>query len=353
MNPIGCVLVFALGASGCGGGEAPSDGWLSTADNHIVRSDGSVWVGRGANLHDTRSCGAGTGGDDAPLHDDAAGVDEVKRRVDTLTDDWHATFIRLVLESRRDDDTYAADSTYRATIRDIVDHIGTKPDVYVLISVWYDPTFDAHGWPTDATNDTLAQLARDFFADDFVLFGVSNEPEENFDGALDAQAWDRMDAAVATIRAAEAALGDDRHIVTVQGTRDWGRDLSYYVAHPIEAGGGEDVAYETHVYNNPSEFAALLAPGADLPLIVGELGPIEDEFHVASVTDAAHLMDLASGASIPYLAWTFHQYCPPNLIASEADRTWDQSTTDTDGIGMALVPTDFGDALKADLSRSR
>ena len=28
----------------------------------------------------------------------------------------------------------------------------------------------------------------------------------------------------------------------------------YYVAHPITAGGGENVAYETHVYNRPSRF---------------------------------------------------------------------------------------------------
>lgn len=56
-----------------------------------------------------------------------------------------------------------------------------------------------------------------------------------------------MNSAVAAIREREQQLGFPQHIVTVQGTRAWGRVLDYYVANPITAGGGANVVYETHV----------------------------------------------------------------------------------------------------------
>ena len=186
--------------------SAQAAGWLSTSSNHIINPDASVWVGRGANLHDTRSCGAGTATSGAPLDDNLSGINEVKRRIDVLTDQWKANFIRLDLESRRSMDSYAADANYRSTIKQIVDYIGTKPRVYVLVSIWADPSLDANGWPTAATNTILGLLAHDFYASPHVLYGVSNEPENNFDGAQDAQVWTRMNKAVAAIRAAESKV---------------------------------------------------------------------------------------------------------------------------------------------------
>ncbi len=326
---------------------ANATGWLATSGNRIVNSDGSVWIGRGANLHDTRSCGGGTQNDGTPINDGVVGVDEVKRRIDVLTDLWKASFIRLALESRRPQDSYVADANYRSKIKEIVDYIGTKPGVYVLVSIWIDPSLDLNGWPTAATNTILAQLAQDFYASPHVLYGVSNEPENNFDGAQDAQVWTRMNDAVAAIRAAESPLGPNRHIVTVQGTRDWARDLSYYVAHPITAGGGANVAYETHIYNSPAEFASLLlvAPTRSIPVIVGEFGPINDEWHKAAVNDMQTLMDMAKANNIPHLAWTFHQYCPPNLIADTPGVTWNTNSTTPNWIGMPIFPTDFGQLL--------
>ena len=41
----------------------------------------------------------------------------------------------------------------------------------------------------------------------------------------------------------------------LQGTRAWARAIEYYVAHPITAGGGQNVVYETH----PCEWAPLHA----------------------------------------------------------------------------------------------
>jgi endoglucanase len=331
--------------------SSASSPWLSISGNHIVRADGSVWIGRGANLHDTRSCGAGTANDGTPLDDDAAGLAEVERRVDALTGTWKATFIRLVLESRRAQDDYVADATYRGLVRQMVAYIASK-NVYVLVSVWDDPSLDANGWPTDTTNTILAQLATDFYDQPYVLYGVSNEPQANYDGSLDAQVLARMNAAVQAIRDAEAALGPRRHIVTVQGTRDWARDTSYYVDHPVTAGGGVNIAYETHIYNSPGDFDGLLAPSASIPLVMGEYGPVNDQYNQATLSDVQTLMNKATAASVPYLAWTFHQDCSPNLIGMNANMTWDTGSSDPNGgLGMTLNPTDFGKLLMTELAR--
>src|SRR5450759_4614025 len=197
---------------------AHATGWLATSGNHIINPDASVWIGRGANLHDTRSCGGGTMVGGTPINDNATGVTEVKRRIDVLTDTWKATFIRLALETDKAGYSYVENTTYRSNIIEIVNYIGTKPGVYVLVSIWQDPSLDANGWPTAATNAILAQLAQDFYASPHVLYGVSNEPENNFDGAQDAQVWTRMDNAVAAIRAAENALGGANHHIAVSYT---------------------------------------------------------------------------------------------------------------------------------------
>jgi len=331
-------------------GATTSGAWLSTSGNHIVKADKTPWVGRGANLHDTRSCGATTDAGE-PLTDNPAGLNEVKRRIDALTGDWKVNFIRLALESRRPQDNYLTDANYRSLVKEIIDYIGTKPNVYVLVSIWLDPSIDAKGWPTDTTNQILAKLAQDFYDRSYVMFGVSNEPEENYDGALDAQVWDRMNSAVAAIRAAESGMGPNRHIIAVQGTRDWARDLSYYLTHPITAGSGANIVYETHIYNPAKDFDALfLTPAKTLPVVIGEYGPVDDAFHKANLNDVQTLMTDANAAGIPYLAWTFHQDCHPNLISDQAGRTWAQGTK-VDGIGMPLIPTDFGTLVKTHLQQ--
>lgn len=97
-----------------------------------------------------------------------------------------------------------------------------------------------------------------------------------------------MNAAVADIRAQEAALGLAPHLVTVQGTRAWGRDVSHYVAHPITAGGGARVVYETHPYNPSADFQALfVSPSQTLPVLIGEFGPVSGAM---SLADAEALM---------------------------------------------------------------
>ena len=82
----------------------------------------------------------------------------MKRRIDELVDVWGANFIRLDLESygsaggRINWAGVLDDPGYLADIQAIVAHAAAKPGVYVLVSLWIDPSFTATGWPTPATN---------------------------------------------------------------------------------------------------------------------------------------------------------------------------------------------------------
>jgi endoglucanase len=318
-------------------------GWLYTEGNRIRLSTGEVWRGRGANLHDTRSCNA--------CAYQPPDVNEVKRRVDALVDGWKANFIRFNLESYAQAEGRVSwqgvleDPQYLAHVKEIIDYIGTKPGVYVLLSLWNDPTLSPEGWPTAATLPVWRKLADTFKGSPHVLFGVSNEPEENADGALDAQVWQAMNQTVAAIRAVEDAAGTPRHVITVQGTRMWAGALDYYVTHPITAGGGENIAYETHVYDPDSSFPRLFElPSRTLPVLIGEFGPRDDGFGtVMTEEDTRRLMNRAEALDLPYLAWTFHMRCPPNLLVD--------FTANACGVGMSLVPTAWGRILKDRLAQ--
>ncbi|HET6344946.1 MAG TPA: cellulase family glycosylhydrolase, partial [Myxococcota bacterium] len=272
----------------------PANGWLYTRGNHIYTPDGRVWHGHGANLQDPRSCGACQAD---------AGPREVMRRIDELVDTWGANFIRLTLESY-ETSSVLTDPNYLRNIQTIIRHVGTKPGVRVLLSVWTDPSLSDAGWPTDQTRRVWQRLAQTFARSPHVLFGVANEPVDNNDGALDEDVWEAMDDSVAVIRAAEALVTDQRHIIVVQGTGDHARRLSYYEAHPIEAGKGENVAYEVHVYDHKSRFDDLFVkPAQILPVIIGEFGPVNGAM---SLEDCSRLLETARAAEVPHLAWTFH-----------------------------------------------
>lgn len=311
----------------------PAEGWLYTEGNKLYLSDGRVFHGRGANLHDTRSCNACTW-----LAPNAA---EVNRRVDELVDVWNASFIRLDLESYDTDDGYRvhyldirSDPDYLADIHAIIDHIGTKPGVYVLMALWVHPDFSDLGWPTDDTIDVWRILAEEFADDSHVLYGLCNEPESNDDGSLDAQVWEVMNRNVAAIREVEDGLGSPYHIISVQGTGGWSRYLDYYVDHPITAGGGENIVYEVHVYNPETDHAWLfIEPSQHIPVIIGEFGPF-----YATVDECRLMMERAESREVPYLAWTFHMRCPPNLLVDYSEGGC--------GEDMTLEPTsDWGQAI--------
>jgi Cellulase (glycosyl hydrolase family 5) len=308
------------------GGDAGADtAWLRTSGNHIYLGD-NVFHGRGANFHDTRSCNA--------CAHAAPNVVEINRRADELIDNWKANFIRLDLESSASADNRVHwqgvldDPTYQADVAEIVHHVASK-GAYVLLSLWHDPTTTANQLPTDATFAVWRKLADMFKNEPRVLYGVTNEPRNDTDETV----WAAMNGAVAAIREVEAAGGTPQHIVAVQGTQHWGRTLGYYVTHPITAGGGKNIVYETHVYDPASEFGSLFElPGQSLPVIIGEFGE----------QDADELMQRAEAAEIPYLAWTFHGRCPPNLLVDNSGGGC--------GIGMDLVPTAFGQKIKTRLA---
>lgn len=334
---------------GSGGGTANAVG-LVVSGNHFLQPDGGVWHGRGANIADPRGCNACTA--------NAPNLSEVKRRIDELVDVWHANFIRLDLESYDSDDGYRdptnyksvlADPAYGQQVRELVQYIGTRPGVYVLVSAWVDPSIGALGWPTldantgtDATWTRLVELLHD---QPHAMFGVINEPESNFpesnfNGAQDVEVWARMNSVVKAIRDAEDLARVPYHVVAVQGTGGWSRRLDYYVTHPITERGGKNVAYEVHVYDPAIDFASLFeGPAQTLPVIIGEFGPASG----MTLDDCDALMDSAQAREIPHLAWTFHMRCPPNLLVDNSGGGC--------GVNMTLTPSTWGARFKARLAR--
>ena len=319
-------------------GQAGLPGWLYTSGNHLLNSDGTLFHGRGASLPDTRSCDACTYNKSDP--------DEVIRRADTLIDQWHATFVRLTLESfatsggRTQWQTVINDRSYLEDLVTITDHFRER-GVYVLVSLWSDPNFSSEGWPTAATRDEWKLLAAAFQGNPYVLYGVANEPADNLDGASDSQVWTEMNETVQTIRDVEPAAGP-HHVIAVQGTRDWARVLTYYVGHPITAGKGENVVYEEHFYNPASLLETqLVEPARRLPVIVGEFGPVS-KVSTMTLADCTKLMSTAQANDIPWLAWSFHFRCPPDLLQDFSNESC--------GVDSPLVATgDWGALLEKQL----
>lgn len=314
--------------------DGPQDpGWLYTEGNKIYQSNGEIWFGKGANLQDTRGCNACTW---SPPN-----VAEVKRRIDVLVDNWGANFIRLTLESyseasgRTHWQGLLEDSEYLDDIKEIVNHVGRKTGVFIMLSLWSEPTFSQMGWPTNDTIPIWEKLAETFRDSSHVFYGIANEPTHNWNGVLDAQCWEAMNAVAAAIRSVEARFGSPNHIIAVQGTRAWGRRLDYYVSHPITAGDGKNIVYETHVYDPVSEFQALfIDPAKTLPVIIGEFGPVSGYM---TMEDCEQLIIQADSMRIPYLAWTFHERCPPNLLVDNSNGGC--------GENMLLIPTSWGELL--------
>jgi hypothetical protein len=332
-DPSGSGTGTGTGSGGTSGGTTGA--WLTTSSNHILLPGGAVWHGRGANLPDFRGCGSSL---------DKLDVPELERRVDTLVDGWHANLVRLDLESHSTSasgsaPTVLADPNYLAAVEQVVRYMESK-NIYVELSLWLDPTFDANGWPTSGTRAEWQKLATEFAHDDRVLFGLVNEPQNNSDGSQDPQVWTAMNDTVQTIRDAEVAAGGGTHVVAVQGTGGWSRYASYYVTHPITAGAGKNVAYEIHIYNPQSEFDSLLSPASAIPLLVGEFGPDQ----TMSQSDAQALMGRLQQLEVPHIAWAFHMRCSPDLLQD--------SSGGGDGTGMALQPTAWGSALQSSLAQS-
>lgn len=297
-----------------------ADGWLYTQGNHIYAPGGHVWRGRGANVQDVRSCWAC---DRMPLS-------EAKRRNGVLVDEWGANFVRLTMESYDNKGNVVADEKYFRDVLALVHDLGDRPGVYVELALWHDPSIDAKtGFPSEKALPIWEKLVAALADYPKVMFGIVNEPIAQ-DDAGDEAVWRIMNDSVQKIRAVEKAHRGGRHLVSVQGTRAWARDLSYYVTHPIDADGGANVIYETHIYDTEADFRQLLdGPSQVLPVIIGEFGP--RPAMDMQMQDCVQLIDYAEQHQLPWLAWTFHHNCGPDLLQP--------TNKDSCGIGMALKPS--------------
>ena len=320
----GVAGTSAGGASGAPGGE-----WLSVVGNQILAPGGTPFHGRGANLHDMRSCNACTF-----LDPDVPGLN---RWSDELIDNWHANFIRFDLEAYADDAGYRKqwktitdDPLYATDVLAAVTHMTSKPGVYVLVTLFMDPAisdntgaYDSE-WPTDAAGPNYQKIVDLFHDQPRVLFGLTNEPHGPV--ANDPELAMRYQKAIATIRAQEKLHNASEHVIVVQAPQGYARDLTYFVQNPLP---GTNIAYEIHPYNQEKDFDALIVqPKKTLPVLIGEYGPA-DLGGGAAMTDAdiKAMWAVAQANEVPHIAWNFHQRCPPNMLQDTA----------SDGCGLAAA----------------
>lgn len=169
-----------------------------------------------------------------------------------------------------------------------------------------------------------------------VLYGVTNEPSD----VSDEDVLTAMNNAVDAIRSMEPSSGP-HHLISVQGTRDSSRDLTYYRDHPVTAAGGVNVIYETHLFSLPDEWQAfLIEPANTLPIIIAAFGPVGG---LMSLSEAIELSTQAELHEVPYLGWSFSAQCAPCMLQSI-----DSVTDCTTG---ATTPTEWGNAFKAQLAQ--
>jgi endoglucanase len=329
-------------ATGSGGGSSASGGspggGLIVDDNRILLPNGSRFHGRGANLNDTRSCEACSW-----QEPDVAGLN---RWTDELIDNWGANFIRFNLWAFADDGGFrqqwrsiADDSGYRDDVRNTVTHMTDKPGVYVMVTVFLDPSikpdngdYDSE-WPTEDAIPVYETIAEIFADDPKVLIGLTNEPHGPAD--RNAELAGRYLDAIDAIRATEERTAGVEHTIAVQAPQQWSRYLDYFVENPIQRDG---IVYEVHVYNPESDFDDMLdAPSRTLPIIVGEYGPSQ----YSSDSDVRALWTRCRSLEIPHIAWTFHMRCPPNLLEDTASDGCGLSAS----TGFNFPRTSWGDML--------
>ena len=312
--------------------------WLTVEGNQIL-SDGTVWQGRGANIFDTRSCSA--------CYWNNPDIAEIKRRVDFCVDEMNVDFFRLCMEQVLSFDNSAQSGGvldnpgYVADIKAIVDYCGTR-GTKVLLSLWIEPTTNANDHPTAQTIEIWKILAEEFSNTPHVIFGCVNEPTANWDGSLNVSAHAAMQNTVNAIREVETAAGTPYHLIAVQGLASWGRTLTYYIDNPIV---GDNIVYETHFYDPASKFNdQVVVPAQTLPVIVGEFGPIDDPNLGVTMTlaDCEEVMTKCDEFNIPFLGWSFHMRCSPNMLVDNSNGGC--------GSGMALELTDWGLLVQSHLA---
>ena len=315
--------------------------WLYTSGPNIYQTGAVQWVGRGVNLHDTRSCDACTW-----IQPDTS---EILRRIDEVVDLWGANFIRLNLESypiasgRVQHRPLLEDRAYLSDLERIVHHIGQKRGIYVVLNLWREPSLSDEGYPSEQTHELLSTLVQKFYDAPQVIFSVSPGVRQNADGQQTLAAWEAMNNAVQAIRDQEQVLSGYRHLIAVPGLRNQGSDLSYYIDHPITAGGGNNIVYETQIFEAQAQFdQRLVNPAQNLPVIIGAFGPSEIAPRIMTQADALTLIQEAERLNVSWAAWTFHMRC------QSSEMLVDRSNNGC-GINMPLQPTEWGLAIQGQL----
>lgn len=320
-------------------GTTPA-GWLYTDGAKLEVSDGkgsgTPWIGRGVNLDDIFFCGY----DNTLWMPDPGG--ELKKVVAGLISGWKPNFIRLSLSmaSYQTVSWFTDADKYQTPMLDVVHAIGQHAGVYVLLALRSDASMigqdtvhgdpEATGIPSDSTTtpdkanfptgtDPVYIALVDAFKDDnFVAFGLTNEPGGN--QLTNDQIRKSLDHAVGTIRKEEDKLGVPHHLVSVQG-QNWTSDISAYAKQPLSY---DNVVYEVHGYPPKPEWYTF----DNIPVIIGEYGSLDGD-------GAAFFADLEA-KQLSSLAWDFDSYsnCAPDLLEVN------QSSTN-------LTPSDWGKLVQA------
>jgi hypothetical protein len=296
---------------------------LTTSGPRILNRDGTTFRGRGANLPDAHSCGAGVTN---------SSWAEVQRRIGVARNTWKMNLLRIDLENPS-----TAPDAYFAGLLQTVQLARTQhPGLYLIVSIWIDPTLTnsandstRHGAPTAATVPAWTRIATLLRDEPNAILGIANEPR----GQADAVVIAAYKAVHDAIRAAEAP--GKQHLLLVQGTQSWARTAAPWVGNLP----GPNVAVEIHVYDPPSEYAAMLAPSASLPLLIGEYG----RGNTRTDEDVLALMRGAERRDIPHTVWVMHPRCYNTGIPI--------INTAEPALGVSLMtPTPWGQKVKDWLS---
>jgi hypothetical protein len=278
-------------------------GWLYTQGNKVYVSNGTsgtVWVGRGMNTDDIYLCG----------YNYTLWMTNAESTLSTMMSNmltgWKPTFVRVSLGMNSNPTvsswTSGNAATYKTPMTNIVHQLGANTGTYVLVTLRSDTTMttpidEATFLPTTATDAVYTAIVDSFAKDNYVAFGISNEPGGN--ALSNATIRSAMDHAVSVIRAEENKLGVPHHIVSVQGN-SWTSDISFYATNPLPY---DNVVYEVHGYPPPASSYTY----SNIPVIIGEYGSLSNS--------STFYADLES-KQIPSLAWDFESFsnCAPDLL---------------------------------------
>jgi hypothetical protein len=338
-NVGGAGMSGVSGAAGALSGTAETNkGWLYTLGNKIYQSNGSAagapWMGRGVNLDDLFFCGYNY------MLETQNAEDLLKTEIDGLFSAWKPNFVRMSLgmDSYPTKVSWLSDEAqYKTPMIDIIRAIGAHANTYVLVTLRSDVTMigqdpgnpEPTGMPSNSSNTpdlalypsgtdaVYVALVDSFAQDNFVLFGLTNEPGGNAASAATISA--ALSHAVTTIRTEEDRLGVPHHLVSVQG-RGYSGDISLYAATPLAQ---DNVVYEVHGYPPPTSSYTY----ANIPVILGEYGSLD-------ASSAPGFFGDLETKQISNLAWDFDPYsnCAPDLLNISRSAT-------------SLTPTDWGNLV--------